>query len=179
MFKRFFVLALAVSLMTTQTFAASHNGLKVAFDELAYSMEVEGAGLNLETKKAALAQFSQTLDQLQAEGLSSEELLSFAQSQIKDEALARDFAATFSLVNANKLSQIEVRDALNDLSDRMYAKGASWNGADPVYAWVGIAILVVIIMALQPEDPCADEAYARGNLEACRNSSYNGRYYDI
>ncbi len=180
MFKRFALMTLALALFSTQSFAASQNGLKDAFDELAYTMEVEGAALNPEAKQTALNHFAEAVDQLQNAGLSNQELIAFVQSQVKDQAVARELAVSYALIQSQKLSRDEMKGLMKSMSAQIYSKGASWNGE--VLPIVGIVALVAIIIAIsiaQGEDPCADEAYARGNEEACQDSWYNGSYYNI
>jgi hypothetical protein len=56
----------------------------------------------------------------------------------------------------------------------------SWNGE--VLQIVGVVALVAVLVAVSlaaGDDPCASEAYARGNPDACWDSWYNGRYYEI
>ncbi len=184
MFNRFFSLALILTLVTTQSFAvtAPGDGLKSALDELSYSIDVEGAALKPETKKEAISRFAQSLSDLRAQGMTNQEMISFVQSQIKDQKVAQETAAQYALLQTNNLSQEEVQGILKTLATKMYAKGASWNGDSTlptIGIILGIVALIVGIELLIGNDPCANEAYARGNPSACENSWYNGAYYNI
>jgi hypothetical protein len=184
MFNRFFGLALILALVTTQSFAvtATGNGLKSALDELSYTMDVEGAALSPEAKQEAISRFAQSLSDLRAQGMTNQEMISFVQSQIQDKKVAQETAAQYALLQTNNLSQEQVQGILKNLASRMYAKGASWNGDSSlptIGIIVGLLVLVVGLALLSGKDPCANEAYARGNPSACESSWYNGAYYNI
>ena len=180
MFKRLALLALTMVLFATQSFAVTNNGLKAAFDELTFTMEYDGAALDPVAKEEALAHFTKQVDVLRLEGLTNQELVDFVQSQVKDSAIKKEIAATYALIQTEKMSQEEVRGLLNTMSSKIYAKGASWSGdTGTTFLIVGLLAVVIAVSLLIPPSKCANEAYARGNIEACQDSSYNGRYYNI
>jgi hypothetical protein len=182
MFKRFFVLAMSFALMTTQSFAASQSGIKMAFDEFAYSMEVEGAALNPAARKVAVEVLSASIEELKNQGMTNQELFNFTVSQVKDKAVAQDLSQTFALMQSNQMSHEEIQAFLDTMATKVYSKGASWNGDNgmlPIYGFMALMIVVIVISAMTPPPKCADEAYARGNVDACVDSGYNGSYYNI
>lgn len=180
MFKRLALLAITFALITTQSFAVTHNGLKAAFDEFSYSMEVEGAALDQEQKDVAIKALLVSIAELQAEGLSKQEIVDFAQSQIKDATLKANTKELFSQIQTEKMSEAESIELVRSLAKNFYAQGASWSGDTGMYVGLGGFLLLMIAVAvLVGPGKCANEAYARGNVGECVDSSYNGRYYNI
>lgn len=180
MFKRLALLVIAFSLFTTQSFAVSHNGLKAAFDEFTYVMEVEGASLDQEQKDLAVKALLVSIAELQAQGLSNQEIVDFAQAQIKDGALKADMKELFSQIQAEKMTEAQSIELVRSMAKNLYSQGASWSGDAGMYVGLGVFLALMIAVAvLVGPGACANEAYARGNVEQCVDSSYNGRYYDI
>lgn len=180
MFKRLILLAISFAIFSTQTYASSQSGLKAAYDEFAYAMEVEGASLNTESREAAARSFAEQVAILQSQGLSNTELIQFVQSQIQDKTLAAELTATYKLLETEKLSSEEVRDILKNMSSHIYAQGASWNGDVQMYLFVGGFLAVMIAVAiLVPADKCTNEAYARGNPDACADSWYARAHFGL
>jgi hypothetical protein len=180
MFNRLCLLTIAFSLLTTQSFAASQSGLKAAFDEFAYSMEVEGAALDAEAKQEAISTLVNSISDMQEQGLSNQQLIDFAGSQIKDKAFARDIKEAYAQMQAEQMSAEQGRDLIKSMATDFYSKGANWSGDVQTIGIIGLVlVLVAVAVVLGKPGPCANEAYARGNIGECQNSGYNGAYYNI
>jgi hypothetical protein len=147
MFKKLIVLMLAVSIFTVQAQAASNQGLKAAFDELNYSLEVEWDQKNLDFKSEQMKKFTATIRDLQAKGLTSEQLLAFVKAEVKNDKVAKDLDTAFSVISINKMSPTEANNYILETMKASYSNGASWNAAATtvVAALVVIAIIALVV----------------------------------
>src|SRR5687767_9331344 len=102
MCKKFFVSVIAFCMLTVQSFAATNNGLKAAFDNLNYSLTVEWDQTDRAFYNQKMEDFAQSL---RAANVSNQELVEFTVSQVKDEKLAKDLRTAFTMVQINKMDQ--------------------------------------------------------------------------
>jgi len=140
MFKKILSLVIVMSVFTTSAFAVSNEGLKIAFEDLHMAIAVEGV-----SQEVAQQEFAAKVEAL---GVSNEELLSFAKSQIKSESVKRD------LELATKMHPADAQEyAMNALS-KSQSTGASWNGV--VLSPLGFVLLVIIIVVIAKSNQRAD-----------------------
>lgn len=144
MFKKFIALMMVCSIFTVTANASTQNGLKAAFDELNYSLNVEWDQKNQEVYKAKVAEFTATARELTKE-MSTAELVAFVKSEIKDAKVAKDMETALNIVALNKMSSADASKYMIDTMEKSYSRGASWNGSANVL--LGVGILLVIIAA--------------------------------
>lgn len=164
MFKKLITLMLALSIFTVQAHASTNNGLKAAFDELNYSLTTEWDQKDKSFYEAQMKQFSATLRDLQAKGLTNAQLIDFAKSEIKDAKAAKDLETAMNLIQINKMSSAEASTYVLETMKKSYSAGASWNGEVLIYLAVGVLVVALAV------------AIASGNVTV-NNSTCNG-YYD-
>lgn len=143
--KQFSLMTLVLVFTSSQVFAAEASGLKQAFDEFQYSMEVEGAAATVEGQTAATEKLQQDLKAL---NLSHEEMIAQAIAQLKDQKLAQELKEILAQVNIQNLSQKEILDQVKAAFERSYHAGASWSGAATAGVVIaGLVVVVVVVLA--------------------------------
>ena len=148
MLKKFFALFLVFAITTVQANTVSNNNLKLAFDELNYALTVEWDQKDREFYDAQMKKFQAEVKELQAQGLSNSEIVSFAKSQIKDKKLAADIDNAFTVIQANKLSESEARKLVLDTFSKGYTQGASWRGEAAVYTTIAVVVIAAVVVGL-------------------------------
>jgi hypothetical protein len=141
MCKKLMVSIIALCFLTVQSFAATNNGLKAAFDSLNYSLTVEWNQTDRAFYNAEMAKFAESI---RAANVTNQELVEFTVSQVKDQKLAQDLRTAFTMVQINKMDQKEAQKYVVDVMNKSYSHGASWNGG----AVIGGALLVIVIVAV-------------------------------
>lgn len=184
--RRLFVFFLALALLTTQVFAGQNHGLKAAFDEFTYAMEVEGASLDPVAKKLATEELKKAIEAAIAEGATSEEIYASALAQVKNKALAEEMKQVFLLQDQQNLSADESIKLLQTAINKSYAQGANWSGGSAalILTWVAVVLLIVVVTVTAKPGKCtSDPAYYEANKAACdalieRASSHDPSWYD-
>lgn len=156
--KAFFTLMLSLSLLSSTAMASVHEGLQIAFDELAYSIEVE----NNEAVGTEL--FFKRLSELQKQGLENADLIHFSLSQIKDQKKAAQMAEAYKLIEADQMSDEQLKELVSVTHAEAYAKGASWTGAATI-----VTSAVVVIAA------AGVAVYLKTKHDTAKNSINNVR----
>jgi len=141
-FKKIISFVLLASLMTVQA-SASTEGLKAAFDEMNYAVTVEWDQQDKAFYEKQVQDFSAKVRELQANGLSNEELISFVKSEIKDEKLAKDVQTAFSLIAINKMSAEDTVKLMTDTLKKNSKGGASWNGVGGAFLGLGVLFIAI------------------------------------
>jgi hypothetical protein len=148
MFKKFMMSSLVFCLFIVQANAATHNGLKSAFEELNYSLNVEWDQVDKSFYNQAQEKFASSLRDLQAQGLTNQELIQFALSEVKDEKIQRDLEAAFNMITISKMSQIEAHAFITEVLSKSQAKGASWNGGSAIATILVLALFVAVALVV-------------------------------
>lgn len=141
MFRKFFSVVIASAMFSMSAFASTQDGIRAAFDEYTYAMEVEWDQQDQEFVKNAKAQFSRALV---ASGATAQDVVEFTKSQIKDAKVAADLDKTIAAMDSKTMSLEEAQNFMAKSMKNSHAQGASWAGAG-VWTWV-IIILVVLIL---------------------------------
>lgn len=145
MFKKCFNFMILFCLLTLQVQAASGNGLKEAYDELTYSLDVEWDQNDKDFYDEQMKKFSATLTHLQADGLvTNEQVLNLIKTEVKDQKLSKDLEAAFNLITVNKMTSSQARVYISDILNKSYSTGASWNGEIAGYILSGLIIAGII-----------------------------------
>lgn len=168
-----FILALAIF---SNAFASTHQSLKSAFQDLTYSLTVEWDQQDKDFYAEQMRKFTATLADLQAQGLSHTELMSFATSLIQDKQVARDIQVAFNLVAINKMPADEASKFMLETLNKSQVKGASWTGGVAVYYTV-MAVLVVAIVVVIATGENTSGSYTGGpqctQVYQCQPFCYN------
>lgn len=159
MFKKLFTTMMLFAFCLVQANAATHNSLKAAFDELNYSLTVEWDQKDRSFYNQVQQKFARELKDLQAKGLSNQELVNFALSQVKDEKLAKNLETAFNMVQINKMNQDEARRYMTEVMNKSYSQGASWNGGAAIATVLVVVILVAVLLVVAGEARVEDGCY--------------------
>ena len=169
MFKKFLVGFMAFAMITVQANAVSNNSLKVAFDELNYSLSVDWDQTDRAFYNAQMEKFTAKVKELQASGLTNAELIEFSLANIKDANLAKEIQTALTLVQINKMPATEARKLMMDTMSKQYNQGASWSG-DSVL--LGALVVLILVAAV------ASGASVSVNGGSCYNEYVCYDYYD-
>lgn len=145
MFKKFITLMMVVAIFTVSAHANTQNGLKAAFDEMNYALTVEWDQKDQSFYEGQLKKFTATVRELQKQGLTNNQMIDFAKSQVKDDRVAKDLETAFTMITINKMSSEEASKYMMDSMKRSYSNGASWNGDVLVYLAVGLLIVALAV----------------------------------
>lgn len=151
-------LILSLSILSGQAMATVHDGLQTAFEEMVYSVEVDG------DETAATEQFFAQLTELQKQGLENADLVNFSLAQIKDQKVAAQMAEAFQLIEADQMSADQLKELVTVTRAEAFKKGASWNGS----AALATAAVVVVVAG-------AVAVYLKTRHETAKNSISNVR----
>lgn len=161
MLKKILATLLIVSLTTV--YANQINAEKKALqNELAQSFNELNYKLNVEWDQKDSTVFNQTMDgfqsqiaDLQAKGLSNDDLVAFTMSKIKDESAKAEVSKLASVIAAKNMSSDEARAfAVRNLNNT-YSHGASWSGgrvALKVAALVAAVVIIVLLVSNKKDD---------------------------
>jgi hypothetical protein len=169
-FKKFITLVMAVTLFSVSAHANTQNGLKAAFDEMNYALSVEWDQKDQAFYQDQLKKFTQTVRELQKQGLSNQQMIEFAKSQVKDSKVAKDLETAFSMITINKMSSEDASKYMMESMKRAYNGGVSWNGDVLVYLAVGLLIVALAVGLSGSGSAGADDGYRPG--VNCYDSCY-------
>lgn len=128
--------------------AASQSGLKNAFDELSYSLNVEWDQEDMTFFNAQKDKFAATV---KAEGISPNQLVEILNEEITDVQTRRDIVEAFQLVKSKNMTQEEAQEHIMNVLSQTYAEGAHWNPLSKVgsfFKTAGIVALSVVVLIL-------------------------------
>lgn len=141
MFKKLIAMMMVVSIFTVSAHATTQNGLKAAFDELNYSLNVEWDQKDKEFYSREMKKFTETLLGFQSKGLTNAQLVEFVKSEVKNEKVSRDLETAFNMIAINKMSSEEASKYMVETMKKSYSAGASWNGE--VFTFLAVGLLLV------------------------------------
>lgn len=165
MFKKFITLMMVVSIFTVSAHATTQNGLKAAFDEMTYSIEQSDPS-DKAAVEANMKKFTAVVRDLQKKGLSNQQMIDFAKSEIKDAKVAKDLETAMNMIAINKMNSEDASKYMLDTLKGSLSKGASWNGEVFVYIAVGLLIVALAV------------GLASGNVSSGNGGGYYTCYDD-
>lgn len=145
MFKKLISTMMVLAIFTVSAHANTQNGLKAAFDEMNYTLTVEWDQKDQTVYQNQLKKFTATVRELQKQGLTNQQMVDFAKSQVKDAKVAKDLETAFSMITINKMSSEEASKYMMESMKRSYSAGASWNGDVLIYLAVGLLIVALAV----------------------------------
>jgi hypothetical protein len=180
MFKKFFTTLMVAALFSVQAGATTNSGLKAAFDELNYSLNVEWDQKDQSVYENNMKKFTSSLRDLQAKGLTDADLIDFVKSEVKDARVARDLQTAFTMISIQKMSKEDASKYMVETMKKTYSSGASWNGDANAGLYIGLSVLIIgVAVAL------AATGHIRGGNGGsvctggsyCTTSCYDDYYY--
>ncbi len=128
-----------------QSMAVSDE-LTRSFDELNYKMNVEWDQKDPGFMDEALKEFEKNIADLQAQGLSNNELVEYTLGKIKDKKTRDEISELTSAINEGQLNPEEARSFAISKMNSIYSHGASWTGGRAglhVAFVLGVVVLLV------------------------------------
>jgi hypothetical protein len=154
--KVFFALMLSLCLLSTTAMASAHEGLQIAFEELAYSVEVDG------DEAAATGLFLERLEALQKQGLENAELINFSLAQIKDQNKAAQMSEAYKFIEADQMNDEQLKEFISMIRTEGFKKGASWNGSAVITTSVVLIAVIGVAVYLKTKHDTAKNSV--GNI---------------
>lgn len=178
MFKKLIALMLIVSMFAVQANASTNQGLKTAFNELNFALTTEWDQKDKTFYEAKMKEFSATLRDLQAKGLTNAQLIDFAKSEIKDAKAAKDLETAMSMVQLHKMSSADASKYVLEAMKKSYSSGASFNGEVIVYLAVGVLIVAIAVaVATGNASVVVDNGCYYREVYTCDTVCYNDYYW--
>lgn len=165
------------AIFAVQANASTQNGLKAAFDEMNYSLTVEWDQQDNEFYEAQLKKFMGTVRELQKSGLTNEQMIAFAKSQVKDAKIAKDLETAFSMIIINRMTSEEASLYMMESMKRSYAKGASWNGEVLIYLAVGLLVVALAVGIVAAAGSSGRSSSGSGSNGGVTYTCYDDCYY--
>jgi hypothetical protein len=146
MVKRLFMIVLIFACSLSSLHASAVTGLKRAFEELNYALEVEWDQRDEVFKQAEVEKFHHKVRELQKNGLTQKEFLEFSLSEMKDQTLRTQMEGTLNLLKMNALSEAEAKNIMQNNLEKSLSKGASWNGKLSTVAGTVLFVIVALVL---------------------------------
>lgn len=175
MIKKFIAFVMIFTLFTVSAQASVQVGLKAAFDELNYALNVEWDQKDQAFYKAQVRSFNETVKELMANGLTQTEFVEFVKSEVKNERVAKDMETALSMISLNNMSSAQASKYMIETMEKSYSAGASWNGRANVLLSLGIlfvlaGVLVGASTTVTTTNTCGYSVYYCG--ETCYGYPY-------
>lgn len=139
------LMAMLMSFVCFSAFAVTPNqiALKQAFDEFHYALSVDWDQKDQAFFQAKSEDFNQSLTNLMKQGLTKEDLIGFAKSEIKDAKQADEIVARLNRLNVATMTEKDLSKTVLDMRSSLYSNGASWQGAgDGILIGLGVVALL-------------------------------------
>lgn len=121
--------------------------LNRTFDELNYKLNVEWDQKDTKVFDTAVKGFENELAALQAQGVTSKDLVEHALDKIKDKQVQKDLTELQNTIKENQMSDAEAREFVVQKLSSTYSHGASWSGSRMgVHCGVIIAAIIVLVI---------------------------------
>lgn len=176
MFKKLFAFSMIFCFLVVNANAATNNNLKAAFDDLNYALSVDWDQQDQNFYKSQMEKFNSTLNSLQEEGLSNQEMINFTLSQLKNEQMKKDLQTALTMVQINKMDQREAQKYVTDVMNKSYSRGASWGGE--VIVGAVVLILIVAVAAIVAGKARVNEDQGCYEVYSCDDYCSGGFCYE-
>lgn len=177
--KVFFTLVMSFCILIGQATASSPTGVRQAFDELEFFLKTEWDQKDQNAYKNANQKFTHELIRLQSEGVSNQDLVSFAVNEVQkvNPAKAKEINKLINMLSVTSMAPDEVHTLVKSIMQDSSVQGASWNGdaivATGVFLMVAIfAVSLIIMYQSQERDP-------KDCTFQCKNGNGSGFCFEL
>jgi len=152
--KKFMSLLMVAALVSNTAFASpsfnTNNTAKIAkaFDSFRYQMTVVANPNDPSFQKQATADFKKRMINLQAEGVSAEEIMDYTRNSMLDSATRADFDRMMAAMDVEKMSSEEAGNISMQFMANKYQQGANYSGGGRASIKAAAIILGVIIVGV-------------------------------
>jgi len=136
-----------LAIFTVSAQASVQQGLKAAFDELNYSLNVEWDQKDQNFYKTKVRVFNESVRDLMNNGLTHQDYLTFVKTQVKNERVAKDMETALNIISINKMTSADASKYMIETMEKSYSSGASWNGRANVYLSIGVLFIFAAVIA--------------------------------
>ncbi len=160
--------------ITVQTHAATGTGLKEAFAEFRYSVNVDWDQQDFSFYEAARARLEARIGEALANGATPEQVIEVAIAQIPDTKLAAELRQSAQLLQTGKLSASDAREMLMKSLEAQGVRGASWTGVGSFLmnvVYFSLAMLGLIVYAI-----AYDSGYMCREVNVCQEDFWGNVY---
>lgn len=175
MFNRFFALILVIGFLGPAPVGASTNAetLRAAMNDFNFAVNVEWDQKDQAFYDAQMLRFQEVLNVLSLNGMTQKDMLTEAQSLIKDSRTSADLQKTLQLIEANNLSAAETKKLVMEMISQSQSRGANWSG--DVLWTIGpiLALVLVIAVVAAGGSSCGGEGQTECPARTC---SYGYHY---
>jgi len=146
--KKLFSLIMALTLVSSSTFGAVLSTSTQAdhmqligktFDQFRYKITVENDSSNVDFQRQATGDLRNELSDLQKQGVSPQEIMSYLRNSILDTSTRQDFDLMMANVSPQSTPE-EVNEMIMNFMSAKYQDGASYRGGQQ--AMVALAIVI-------------------------------------
>lgn len=124
------------------------NDLSKNFDEMNYALNVEWDQKDSSFFDATVANFEKEVENLQAQGLTNQELIDYTLNNIKDKKMQKDIIEISKIISDSNMTSEEAREFVLSKIDQTYAQGTSWSGARlglKVAFFIGALLIIICV----------------------------------
>ncbi len=139
----------ALAGITNEEVNSSHrNMISKTFNDFRYKMTVELDPSDTQYKAKAMEDFKNRMADLQAKGISSEEVMDYMRSSVLDSSTRADFDLMLSSLNLDKVSSEEAGNLAMRFMAAKYQQGASYSGGGRANYKAALIVIGVIIVGV-------------------------------
>ncbi len=143
---------LVLSFSINSATAAAVDSLQSAFDDLNYSLQVEWDQKDVAFHDEQVLLFQSRMAKLKEQGLTDQEIISFALSSIKDQKVVNELTEMANVLSVAQLPSEQVEELLRSYVSKQYNQGASWYASTGPIIFGVLAVLVVVIAVVGSDD---------------------------
>jgi hypothetical protein len=173
-----FVALLMITTFPTTQAHAGNLGVNAAINQLNYKLNVQWDQHDQAFKKAAYATFTTQVAELQASGVSADQIVSALKAKMPDAQTAHDVEAMATQAKIQGMNGEQVNKLVFNYMQRQ-ATGASWNDSATYTAIsVGVLVLVAVILLAGGTINIQSTSYSSPGYWSSCYDYYYGYYYD-
>jgi hypothetical protein len=177
MFKKLIAFVMILSMFTVSAQASVHSGLKAAFDELNYSLNVEWDQKDQNFYKKQVRTFNESVREMMNKGLTHAEFVAFVKSEVKDQKVAKDMETALSMISINNMTSADASKYMVETMEKSYSAGASWNGRGNVLLGVGILFVLAAVLVGGTTTSTYNTQTCGYSVYYCGETCYGYPYY--
>lgn len=118
-----------------------------SFDEFRYRMTVEVDPSNKNQQADAADYFKRSIEKLQAQGVSTDQIVEYMKRTVLDQSSRDDFERLVSAMEKETISSAEASNLMVNFMSAKYQNGANYKGGQQQggYRWVSYVVIVGVI----------------------------------